>query len=399
MNISKQIKILTLTLLPICLLGMESQDAILQEKIDSYIKAQVDLEQFSGSILVARKGKIILSKGYGYANAELQIPCTPQTQFCIGSCTKSFTALMIMMLQKQEKLNVKNTLDTYFPDYPRGKEITIHQLLTHASGIIDYLDIKNVNKKLQLPFAEYKDKPIQPLSFEQLIDIFKNEPLKFNPGKKMSYSNSNYVLLGSIIEKASGKTYKQLLQKNIFEPFKMQKSGINYYKKVRPNQTLSYYFYPSMPTEFDLSGAGDGSIYSTVEDLYHFNREMKNVDPEILKQMYTPWLDSDSPNAKIGYGWFIDQIEGHRRISHDGGINGFVSLISRFPDDDVCIILCYNVTVTACPFVQISNDITALVFTGSCNRPRKTWWRRALQWGSNHSLSRYVIEKALRRFA
>lgn len=399
MQILKRINFLVLALFPICLCAMDSQDVTLRNKIDSYITAQVGLGQFNGAILVAREGKIILSKGYGNANAELQIPCTPQTQFCIGSVTKPFTALMIMMLQKQGKLSVKDNIDTYFPDFPHGKKITIHQLLTHSSGIIDYLNIKGVDKKLKLPFTEYQGKPIKSLSFEELIAIFKDEPLTFTPGEKMSYSNSNYVLLGSIIEKVSGKTFEQFLKENIFEPFNMQKSGINYYATVRPNQTLSYYFYPSMPADFDLSGAGDGSIYSTVEDLYNFDKKIKTVDSEILKQIHTPWFDYDRPNAKVGYGWIIDKIEGHKRISHGGGINGFVSLIAQFPDDDICIIFCCNVTVTACPFVQISDDVTALVFTGSCNRPHKTWWRRALQWGANHSLSRYIIEKALRRFA
>lgn len=385
-------------------LSLFGANELLLNEIDVYIQAQVTLKQFNGTVLVAKGGNIILSKGYGYANPELLIPCTPQTQFCIASCTKSFTALAIMMLQAQGKLAVTDLLAKYFPEISYGKQVTLHHLLTHSSGIIDYGDIDGVNEATSLPFDQYKNRLVQPMSFDQLIYFFKEKPLLFQPGKKMSYSNSNYVLLGSIIEKVSGVSYEKFLYENIFAPFKMHASGCDYYATEHAAKTLGFYFLPHVPARFDMGGVADGNIYSTVEDLYLYDRALRKIEPAILEQMFTPWIENDEqPNPEIkayyGYGWVVDSICGHRRIHHSGGFNGFASWNSRFVDDDVCIIILSNSCMDVLWSIeQINNDLAQLVFTGACAKPHQTWKSWLTKWCAAHSIPRWIMKKCARIF-
>src|SRR3990172_579170 len=185
-----------------------------QAKVDEYINAYVNMEQFSGSILIAKGGNILVSKGYGMANYELDVPNGPKTKFRIGSVTKQFTAMAIIQLQEKGLLIFNDPLSKFIPDYPRGNEITLLHLLNHTSGIFNYNESKELQEKMKYP-----------ISLERLVESFKNTPLEFTPGEKYQYSNSNYVLLTYIIEKVSGKSYETYLQENIFQPLGMNNSG------------------------------------------------------------------------------------------------------------------------------------------------------------------------------
>ena len=397
MNILKQI-LFGLLLVPFSLMCAEQQPEPLHEKIDSYIQAHVEKGIFNGAILVARGDEIILSKGYGLANFETKSPCTPQTQFQIASCTKSFTSLAIMLLQQQGKLNTQDSLDKYLPDFVRGNEITIHHLLTHSSGIIDYGNIYEYKKIINKQFNTYHNKALQYLSIDELIKMFKNKPLQFKPGEKFSYSNSGYVLLAAIIEKVSGKNYFDFVQENILTPFGMSTSGNNYYSVFNPDQTISYYLHPTIPANFDLSGIGDGCIYSTIEDLYRYDRAMNNVSPEILEYMFTPYFpdDDNHPNSHVGCGWFIDECCGHKRISHSGGINGYCSWITRFIEDDICIIILSNTAI--CPIEQLNNGLAELVFDGKTNRPKTGALRSALKTAAKCRPTRWALHKIIDKY-
>lgn len=176
-----------------------------QKDMANQIDQLLTKRNFSGSILVVNNGRIILDKGYGLANLEDKTANEPDTVFRLGSITKQFTAAAILLLEERGALTVDDPLSRYIPDYPNGDKITIHNLLTHTSGIPEYLQYVD----------QSDDYPYTPA---ELIDLFKHEPLSFNPGEKFTYSNSNYILLGYIIEQVSQMTYEEFMKENIFKP-------------------------------------------------------------------------------------------------------------------------------------------------------------------------------------
>ncbi|MFQ5721449.1 MAG: serine hydrolase domain-containing protein [Candidatus Aminicenantales bacterium] len=183
-------------------------------EVDAYIKPYLDLGGYSGTVLIAKNGEILFRKGYGMASYEFDVPNTAKTKFQIASLSKSFTSAAIMILQERGKLSVHDPLSKFIPDYPGGKKITIHHLLTHTSGI------PNVNN-----FPEYSRDSRFPQTLDEIIKMFKDKPLMFEPGEKYSYSNSNYNLLAYIIEKVSGVSYGEFLRKNIFQTLEMNETG------------------------------------------------------------------------------------------------------------------------------------------------------------------------------
>lgn len=304
----------------------------MSQRIDEYIKAYADKGWFSGSILAAKKGEIIISKGYGMANYEMSVPNTPATKFHLASLTKQFTAMAIMLLQEKGLLSVNDTLSKYIPDYPNGKKITLHHLLTHTSGIPDYI---NDDETFVDIYRLY-----HPLN--QVIDRFKNKSLEFQPGTKYDYSNSGYVLLCFIIEKVSGKTYEEFLKKNIFEPLKMENTGYDDLKPIVKNRASGYSISDGKLTNaefFDRSNLnGADGLYSTVEDLYIWDRALyteRIVSKGTLDKIFTPY----PPGNIYGYGWTTNKVE----ISHSGRMDGFYTYISRNIANDTAVIVLSNI--------------------------------------------------------
>jgi len=328
-------------------------------KLNSLVKAYVEQGSFSGSVLVAKDGKILLCKGYGFANYEHEVPNSPETKFRLGSITKQFTSMAIMQLQERGLLNVSDSVAKYIPDYPRGNEITIHHLLTHTAGI------PNVTA-----FPKYQKKKIKPHTLEQLINRFKDKPLEFKPGEKHRYSNSGYMLLGYIIEKASGKKYETILKENIFVPLEMNNSGYDKASLVLKNRASGY---GKADDELINSGyidmsfpAGAGALYSTVEDLYLWDQALyteKLATKESLETSLTPF------KGNYGYGWCIGESYNHNFVGHGGGIDGFSTDIVRYPDDKICIIILSNLEY-AHPS-GISNKIAAVLFGKRYELPKK----------------------------
>src|SRR5262245_16058949 len=238
-------------------------------KVDAYIKPFVDIKGFNGSILIARQGKVLVSKGYGMANYEFDVPNTPQTKFHIASISKSITAAAILLLEERGLLSVNDALSKYIPDYPNGQAITIHHLLIHTSGI------PNVNG-----FPDYDAKSKFPQTLDSVIQMFKNSPLLFKPGERYNYSNSEYNLLAFIIEKVSGRTFSDFLKVNIFDPLGMQDTAPD----SGPGpivRNLAAGYSPAGLDELENSSfldwsikTGNGSLYSTTEDLYKWDRAL-----------------------------------------------------------------------------------------------------------------------------
>jgi CubicO group peptidase (beta-lactamase class C family) len=303
-------------------------------KADTYLSKLTKARLFSGSVLIARNGKVLVRKGYGEADREKHVVNTAQTKFRLGSTTKQFTAMAILILQAQGKLNVQDRICTYLADCPTTwQQITIHHLLTHTSGIPDFTS-----------FPDFKITMRSPSSPTETIARFKDKPLAFQPGKKFSYSNSGYVVLGAIIEQASGKSYEAFLQENIFVPLQMVDSG---YDHNNGDLAIGYRNQTNLADFIDMSiPYAAGGLYSTVEDLYRWDQALytdKLIPKNLRDKMFTPFAQlQDTGGFGYGYGWGIGK-EGDRPVlSHTGGIKGFSSSIARYPNDKVVIIVLGN---------------------------------------------------------
>jgi CubicO group peptidase (beta-lactamase class C family) len=235
-------------------------------RLDELITGYTDDGEFSGSVLIAEKGFVVLNKGYGFADYELEIPNTPQTQFSVQSVTKLFTCAAIRMEADRGILTQDDTLAKYIPDYPRGDKITISQLLNHTSGIAD------LNNDLVYGNPSYMHDPI---TIEELVERFKYEPLEFDPGAKYDYSNSGYALLAYIIEQASEMSYNEYIETEIFTPLEMSDSVADW-DKAFSNLALGYYSPggSNTPTKYPEVHhshlVGMGNLFSTVKDLYRW---------------------------------------------------------------------------------------------------------------------------------
>ncbi|HSL45600.1 MAG TPA: serine hydrolase domain-containing protein [Anaerolineales bacterium] len=310
-------------------------------EIDAYLNARADRDAFSGSVLIAQDGEILLSKGYGFADREQKIPNDPQTRFRIGSVTKQFTAMAILILQIQGKLNVQDRICAYLSECPAAwEEITIHHLLTHTSGIPNFTN-----------FADYRKTRATPSPPEETIHRFENKPLDFQPGERWNYSNSGYILLGLIIEQAASQSYETFLQKNIFTPLKMTSSG---YDHNRNDLAVGYKDRSHKADFADMSiPFAAGGLYSTVEDMYQWDQALYReqlVPQAVLDEMFAPHaaipksfsMVTGSSESAYGYGWMIGKEDNRRIIEHGGGIEGFASIITRYPDNHTTIIILSN---------------------------------------------------------
>jgi CubicO group peptidase (beta-lactamase class C family) len=292
------------------------------------------------AVLVARDGKVLLSRGFGKADLSHGIEITPTTKFRIGSITKQFTAAAILKLQEDGKLSVDDKLTKFIPDYPRGDEVTIHHLLTHTSGI------KSFTSK-----PDFLTTATAPATLNQMIDSFKQDPFDFDPGSNFSYNNSGYLLLGFIIEKVSGKSYGDYLRDTFFKPLEMHDTGVHSSTAIIEHEATGYSYETGKATKalnWDMSRAGGaGALYSTVEDLLRWNEGIfagKVLSEESLKAAFTPvkLTSGEDPMMSYGYGWMTGERRGLKTIFHGGGLHGWMSLLTRFVDQNVTVVVLHN---------------------------------------------------------
>lgn len=325
----------------------------LTPKFDEYMNALVNQARFTGSVLVARDGKVIFGKGYGLANAELDVPNTPQTKFRLGSVTKQFTAAVILLLQERGKLNVQDPICKYLDNCPAAwSEITIHHLLSHTGGIPNFTS-----------FPDYLPKMMMPVTAQEMIARFKDKPLDFKPGEKWSYSNSGYFLLGYITEKAAGESYESFLQKNIFEPLKMTNSGYDHFDTILKKRATGYSLAKGKTVNsayLDMTQPySAGSLYSTVDDLFLWNEALysgKLLSAKSREAMITPVKN------EYAYGLGVQTKSGRKMISHGGGINGFATFIARFPNESVTVVVLRNSDYGSPGPGSISQALAAIAF-------------------------------------
>lgn len=305
-----------------------------KQKMNELVTAYASQKKFNGAVLVAVKGEVIFEKGFGFRNAEEKQANDQNSIFQIGSVTKQFTAAIIMQLQEEKKLSVQDKLSNYFPGFVNGDKITIEHLLTHTSGIYNYTnDTSIMNNDVTRHFSS-----------SEMIERFKKYPPDFEPGAKWNYSNSGYSLLGYIIEKVTSKPYEKVVRERIFQPLGMVHSGFDFTHLKNNNKGHGYFSLaeespvPAPIVDSTLAYAA-GAIYTTVEDLFKWERAItagKILKPESWKAVFTPYKN------KYGYGWSIDTLMGRTVTAHGGGIHGFVSMLMRFPEDELVVILLDN---------------------------------------------------------
>ena len=331
-------------------------------QFDAFLTAAHDVNLFQGAALIAKDGAPIFVKAYGMADLDQKKPNTPATEFLIGSVTKQFTAAAILQLQEQGKLNVKDPISKYLPDYPKatGDRITIHHLLTHTSGLPSYTDNGDLMMRRD-----------QDMTHEQILASFKDLPLLYEPGAQFRYCNSGYYLLGLIIEKVSGQTYADYVTEHIFKPLGMahtmyagnEPAAARAFGYAAPNGTIE----PAQKISMTLPYAA-GALSSTVSDLLTWNLALhggKVISEASMKLMYTPALEG------YAYGLMIGDRVGHREISHGGGIDGFTSTLAHYPDDRVdVVVLSNNMSANAS---VIGFNLATIVFDQPYDLPvRKT---------------------------
>jgi len=307
------------------------------------------------AIAVMRAGTIVYAHAYGYADTAKHIPMTTESRFEIGSITKQFTAASIVQLARGGKLSLDDALGKYVPEYPRGKAVTIRQLLSHTSGIPEYLDGPSA------VVAAGK-----PGSLVAILARIAKKPLDFTPGTKWEYSNTNYILLGSILERTSRQRYDAYIRQHIFAPAGMTESGFISGERAIPTMAIGYETLPhgiavGHPLQSEWAGAA-GAIVSTVGDLAKWDNALLAgtiVAPADVRLLQTALRLPDGKSTSYGFGWVIDTIGGHPRVWHNGGTFGFSTCNMIYPSDGEVIIVLGNLAETS-PETASTEIFTAL---------------------------------------
>jgi CubicO group peptidase (beta-lactamase class C family) len=344
------------------------------EQIEELLSTYEEYGKFNGSVLVSDQGKVIYKKGFGMANMEWDIPNQPNTKHRLGSITKQFTAMLILQLVAEGKLDLQAPITTYLPDYPKasGDIITSHHLLTHTSGIPNYTAFPK--------FIE--DESRNPYTPEEFVKMFADKALDFTPGEKFSYSNSGYFLLGLLVEKLSGKSYEQMLQDKIFTPLNMKDTGYDNHGDILKNRATGYEkqgggYVNSSYLDMSIPYAA-GSIYSTVEDLYKWDQTLYTTSI-LPKEYMTIYFKPNIPafgNANYAYGWGVGYAKIGKSndsiyaIGHGGGINGFNTNISRTTSNKSLVVLLNN--TGGAPLNDMTKAIRGIMHGKEYDMPKKS---------------------------
>lgn len=299
------------------------------QAMDGYLGSLATSGAFRGSVLVAVRGRVLVSRGYGLANNTTGTPNTPQTRFRLASVSKPITALAVLQLAADGRLNLDASICTYLPNCPSAwQPVTAQHLLNHTAGVPNYTD-----------FASFLQVETSPATPAQVVDRFRGLPLNFAPGSAFAYSNGNYVLLGQLIEQVSGMAYADYVQARIFAPLGMADSGYERGDFRALNGTQGYAG-GALALPLDTSNLyAAGALYASTDDLYRLAQALDAnllLPPELTAQMYTPGA------ANFGYGWKIELRNGRRAIHHPGYMSGAATFFVRYPDDGLTIIVLSN---------------------------------------------------------
>lgn len=334
-------------------------DITINTRVDRFIAARMDSFQIPGvSLAILRKGEMIYAKGYGQANLEWNIPTTAQTNYLIGSVTKTFTAAAVLILWEEGRLKLDDPIGRHLTGLPdHWKPVTIRQLLNHTGGIPSNQE----NETAYCQFQFNRDQYTQQNVIQETACL----PLEFTPGSRWEYSGRGYFLLGMLIEKISGKTFGAFLQDRIFLPLEMKATRMIDHKKIIPNRAAGYMFLnrelensPPMNPVVEFS---DGGLMSTVEDLARWDASFyseKILKRSTIEMMWTnAQLNDGTRVPSYGMGFGLTPYKGRKRVGHNGSIPGFSSCLSRFTDEDLTVILLTNITNPKLNVGQFANEI------------------------------------------
>ncbi len=336
----------------------------LAEQINALCEKTFKADEPGAAVIVVKDGKVLFRRGYGMANMELGVKIEPDMIFRIGSVTKQFTAVAILMLMEQGKLALTDDITKFLPDYPtQGQKITIEHLLTHTSGIVSYTGL-----------PEWRPQWRKDVTMNELIALFKDKPMEFAPGTKWNYNNSAFVLLGVIIEKISGLSYGEFLEKHIFAPLGMKTASYDNTARIVARRAAGYsrgkegfincdYLSMSWPH-------AAGALMASVDDLALWDAALyteKIIKQDSLKRAWTPYVLNNGKKTKYGYGWGILTVAGHRSVEHGGGINGFTCDAIRWPDDRLYIAILTNRDLGT---GTLAHQVAALVTGASLADPK-----------------------------
>lgn len=294
----------------------------LRDQVDALFRPVATGNTPGAVVGILRNQQIVFSKGYGMADVETGTPITVSTKFRIGSVTKPYTAIAVLQLVEAGKLRLDDPLSRFFPDIPDAGLIRIAHLLSHTSGIPDFIPLEEVRKR----------------------------PLEFVPGTRINYSNNGYQILGRIIEKVSGRSWEEYLHEHIFAPAGMKNSGFDRTRHL-PGRAAGYLSgkdgaYSAVPME-DAEGAyAAGGLYSTVEDMLLWVQALnsgKLLSREVLQRATAPGLTSDGRKTVYGFGWMTRSFRGLREYGHGGDIPGFAAYFAQYPDEDFAVIVLSNI--------------------------------------------------------
>jgi CubicO group peptidase (beta-lactamase class C family) len=349
--------------------GRAAGQSSLQEKLGALMDAYEQTQFFSGVVLVAKDDTVLYHQAVGLADRERKAPNIPRTRFNIASMGKTFTAVLVMQLVEKGRLKLDEPIRTYLPEYPipNADKITIHHLLTHTSGLSNYMIHPKYQERRR--------------NLSMLIDVMGlvcDMPLVFEaPGEKFAYSNSGYIVLGRIIEKVTGKSYVSCAGEKLWAPLGMKSTSIDYPPPVHPPaEAVPYYVFSPRSyvdgTADENPAFSDGGAFSSAPDLFAFARALltgKLLKPETRALMLTPRSTMDL-QTKYGYGWFIyESLFGKRFVGHSGGGHGYSSDLKVSLDEGYVIILLANVRTSS---RQITENIVKLIATGGYDPPQMT---------------------------
>lgn len=324
--------------------------ARMEEVVQSYVRSKT----FMGAVLVARGADVVVSKGYGSANLEWDIPNTPTTKFRLGSITKQFTAASILLLEERGKLTLDDPIRKHVPDAPAAWDrITLFHLLTHSSGIPNFTNL-----------PAYGSMKLQNTPVAKTIATLYDRPLDFTPGERMSYSNSGYLVLGYVIERLTGGSYEKFVTDSIFTPLGMRDSGYDSNTAIIPRRAAGYAPSASGPVNaafihMSIPHAA-GALYSTIEDLLRWEQGLfggKVISAASLTRMTTPFKDG------YAFGLIVQTANGRKVMQHGGGIEGFNTYLGYYPETKTTVAVLGNINGEA-P-TQIAAKLAELAHGGT----------------------------------
>jgi CubicO group peptidase (beta-lactamase class C family) len=308
-------------------------------------------------VMVVKNDKVVYKKAFGTANRELNIQMQSNMVFRIGSMTKQYTAIAVLQLVEQGKIHLQDSIQEYINDFPsKGYTITIENLLTNTSGIKDYLsEISNPSKQKE----SYTPK--------DGVDYIKDEPLNFKPGSNYRYSNSNYYLLGYIIETVTGKTFENYLKENVLDKADLKNTFYIHQEKDITDMPQGYSKFGGKIEKAILQEVttlySAGALISNTDDIYKWHQALYNqqlVKKETLEKATTPFKFENGTFSQYAYGWFIKNIDGSKTIEHNGSTDGFQTHEIYLPNENVYIVALYNCYEADMDWQILTNDIARL---------------------------------------